>query len=122
MKRLIPALACILAALLIGVGTFMFTSEKTKDLSSRIDRALNESDGGLYSSAQQLFDSWEDVQMTFGAFLKHSDADELAKLFYKINDCVENKDEQGLREALGECRTALRVIIEGEKLDVANVF
>lgn len=122
MKRLVPAVCCLLSALALSVGSFMFIRAETLNLCSQLEAAADSSAEDLFTSAKKICAEWERVRTPFGALLKHSDADELEKSFLYIKDRIADGSETELREACGECVIALKVILEGEKPDTANIF
>lgn len=120
MKRLIPAFLCVITALAISTGSYAYIKTQTEKLCGAMDGVLES--GDAFAQAIKLCEEWKSVRVTFGALLKHSDADELGKYFILIDDYAASGQKEELLEAVEGCRTAIKVILEGEKPGVANIF
>lgn len=120
MKRLIPALICIAAAFFVSLGSYDYIKNEAEYLCSAADRVLTGNNAA--EDAYDLCEEWERVKILFGALLKHSDYDRLEELLIKTEDFRKTGQTEELLSAVEECRTALRVILAGEKADAANIF
>lgn len=121
MKRLIPALACIAAALWLSAGSFFYIGEQTERLTAGAEKILENGDG-VFDDALELCGKWKRVKISFASLLKHSDADELGKYFILIEAQARAGHREELLETAGNCRAALLTIREGEKPVIANIF
>ena len=121
MKRLIPAVMCLAAALWLSAGSYMYIKSQTAQLCAAADAVLS-SENEAFENARSLCEKWEKVRVPFGSLLKHSDADELEKCFILMHDSCEASDIEALLKTAEDCRTALQVVLEGEKLSIANIF
>lgn len=121
MKRLLPAVICIAAALWLCVGSYCYIKEQTAALCAMADKVLL-NDERVFEAADEMCRRWDDIRGNFGALLKHSDADEFSKYFLMIRAHRASEDREALLTATRECRTALKVMLEGEKLSPGNIF
>ncbi len=122
MKRVIPAVCCLLTALLLSSGAYAYIKNHTEKLCEQLESVLRADDAEAFEAAEKAFGEWEDIRSCFGALLKHSDADELEKCFLRIKDCIREGDREKLNDAARDCIIALEVVKKGEKPNAANIF
>lgn len=122
--RLFAAVFCLLAALFMSVGSEKYIVKKSDELIGLIDSALNapEDSDEMYSAALASCDGWDGCEMLFGSLLKHTDADELDHNYSLIREYVKSRNTDELIETLEECKIAVKVIADGEKLRAENIF
>lgn len=121
MKRIVPALMCIFFALWLSFGSYSYIGKETGRLCSAAETVLKEGED-VFGDAKRLCAEWKKVRMSFGAFLKHSDVDELGKYFILIERYADSEQKEALLDAVGSCRAALLTMLEGEKPDIANIL
>lgn len=121
MKRILPALMCVFFALWLSYGSYAYVGKQTGKLCSAADTVLAEGND-IFGDAKRLCAQWEKVRISFGAFLKHSDVDELGKYFILIERYAASEQKEALLETVGNCRAALLIVLEGEKPDIANIL
>ena len=122
MKRIIPAVLCIAAALMLSAGSFFYIKAHTEKLYKLAGEVLEADENTAYGKAETLCKEWESSRVTFGALLKHSDADELENYFLLTEYYAEKENIEKLYDTVENCRAALTVILKGEKPDAANIF
>lgn len=122
MKRVIPALCCLLAALVLSAGAYAYIKTHTEKLCAELENVAGSDDAAAFEAAEKAFGEWRNMRTCFGALLKHSDADELEKCFLRIADCIRGGDREKLNDAAMDCIIALKVVEKGEKPNAANIF
>ena len=123
-KRVTAAVALIAAALALSCGSLRYVEKVGQALTGYLEQAQERREkggdyGGPLEQAEQL---WREKREMLGVLLKHSDADEMEQLFYKIAKYRETGDTERLFETVEDCRAAIEVILRGEEPAARNVF
>lgn len=123
-SRLFAAIICISASLFLSVGSEMYITRKSVELTAALDKSLHAENGSseMYAAALAAYDGWNGCKTLFGSFLKHSDADVLERAYSLIREYADAEDVDELKETIEECKISLKVISDGERLRAENIF
>ena len=123
-KRIAAAVVCIVLALAVSLGSFIFITVKTNEMLSLIGSIEQTRKTGENAEKyfEELFGLWNGNRRFFAFMLKHADADELERDFIRLSGYYGRKDADELWEAVTECRAALEVMLDGENPVPENIF
>lgn len=122
--RLVAAVFCILLAFSMSVGSEVYIVGKSETLIQKLDLSLSAADGSreMYKTAIEACEEWDGCETLFGSLLKHSDADDLDHAYSLIREYVKSESVDELKETLEECKVTIKVIADGEKPRIENIF
>ncbi len=122
--RVIAAVALLAAALAVSCWSLHYVRETGGKIASSLEEAeLKYAAGEDYAPALDAARKlWEEKHGALGVLLKHSDTDEIEKLFYKIKTYRERGRKEELFEAVEDCRAAVEVMLRWEDPAARNIF
>lgn len=121
--RVVVGILCILLSFFLSLAGFFYTRENCRELEAGCISALAaESPQTLLAESSSLLRLWDSRRDLFGALLKHSDADELARGFLLLENAVKAGDSDAADRILREMQALIRVIFYGERPDFENIF
>lgn len=121
--RVVVGIFCILLSFLLSLAGFLYIRENCRKLEAGCAFALtSESPQALLEESKALLRLWEARRDLFGALLKHSDADELARGFLLLENAVKAGDSDAADQILREMQALIRVVFYGERPDFENIF
>ena len=122
--RVAIACCCLVFAVSFSCAAFFYVQRVCEDLMEKTEAALlssaDEEDAARQALA--LCEDWDRRSALFCAFVHHRDADALQKRFLQVRKQAERNNYQALPDALTECWLSLRVLREGEKPNLSNIF
>ena len=121
-KRAVLAALCLLAALGLSAGSFVYTQRTCDVLLSAAERAYASPDAELLGGASRFLERYAEKKATLNSFLCRKDADDLRAAVFGLSIFVDAGDLTGARERLGDAIVILRVIAEGETPKKENIF
>ena len=122
--RVIAAVALLTAALTVSWLSLRYVRQTGGKIAAFLEEAesryaAGESYDAALDAARKL---WEEKHGVLGVLLKHSDTDEIEKLFYKIKKYRKQGRKEQLFEAVEDCRAAVEVMLRGEDPAARNIF
>ena len=122
--RVLIAAALIAAALALSCVSLGAVKEVGQSLIGCLEDAetLYAEKGDYAAPLEKALRLWNDKRELLGVLLKHSDTDEIEKLFCRIGKLREQGPEADLFAAVEECRAAVEVMLRGEDPAARNVF
>ena len=122
--RVIAAVALLAAALTVSCLSLRYVRQTGGKIAALLEEAESKYVAGenydtALDAARKL---WEEKHGALGVLLKHSDTDEIEKLFYKIRKYREQGRKEQLFEAVEDCRAAVEVMLRGEDPAARNIF
>ncbi len=121
-KRAIVGALCILAALTLGVWGEVYLRGASEKLLAAAALPPHPTEEQLFSAAGNAVALWQNEAPLLGALVKHSDADALAGIFFRLRQWRDAGDAVNTEKCLRECCAALRALLAGERLMLENVL
>lgn len=121
-KRLAAGIAAIVLALGMACTGFYYTDKESKKLISFVEQALQTTGGEMFSRARRAVEEWERREVFFSAILKHNDADELQKLYHMLDKYASEQNDGMTDYYLKKCLAEIKVMLEGERPIIENIF
>lgn len=122
-KRLFAGCLCIFFAFFLSLSGFIYLNAECKKLIEQTENVLSASDETvLLMEVDRLINRWNACRTIFGALLKHSDADELTRVFLLLGRDAASKNTLDTSIRLKELNALLQVILYGEKPDFENIL
>ena len=121
-KRVLAGALCILLALALGAGGEWYLRNSAEGLLSAARVRENAEEAAVFDAAEATVRFWGSRQMLLGVILKHSDADELGKLFLEMKQALAARSAARCAAALERCRTEAEVLLKGERFSWENIL
>lgn len=121
-KRLAAGITAIVLALGLAVAGYCYISKESRELTLYVEEALETQGEALFDQAHLAVEQWEKREKFFSAILKHNDADELQKLYDMLDKYASQRNGEMTDYYLKKCLTELKVMLEGEKPIIENIF
>ncbi len=125
MKRIIAALAILIIAFGSAVLVYLKTMssvDRLTDISCEIRSAVVEKKKTNFWETKRLADEWDRTEMFMGAFLKHSELDDIEIGIRNISDYHEQGLIDEYLEELNNIINRLEHLKESEKPTIKNIF
>ena len=121
--RVIAGILCVFLSFAVSLAGFLYVRASCDELERACASALAaDTDEKTFAACESLLKKWETRRELFGALLKHTDADELARAFLLLETALENRDAGAARVILANTEALIRVIFFGERPDFENIF
>lgn len=116
-KRIIIASVLITSAFLIAFVSANFIVNELENIVSEA-----EADEDAFVCAEKILSLWKENEKYFSLILKHTDADTADRMFFELEEAIENENEAKLIRLIAEIKAFLSVTAEGEKAKIENIF
>ncbi len=118
-KRLIIAAVFLSVSLFISIFANIYILTSINEMYELCQNAeMNEDE----TAFNELLGYWQARKTAFSVFLKHADADTLARYFLKIENFADNGNFSQAKSVVFELKAFLACTEEGELLKFENIF
>lgn len=125
-KRLISGILLLLFCLTVCTSSYFIVNDLAENLNSRLEEALKEIENSNIPQAEKAVEDcekkWDKYKTVFDIFLNHSMLEDLNVDLLSIGALLESGSRETAKEKIEDSISALKGVLDEQKISIGNIL